>query len=242
MMDRRSALSFGGLGGLATLASFSTPALADDNKGKIVVFGGSGYVGAHVLQNLSSQGYTVVSVSRTADQASKVGNILGGAAPKGVDYQSLDASTANLGDVVSGASAVISCIGVAPGSKNMKEGNSLPNSRIADASKAAGVPRLVYISVASELANGPAKFLLGDYLKGKKDAETAVSKDYGADVSLVIKPSIISGGPPGELRPPGPPGMEPVSVKAVANAAVAGALGRASGTIDGNAAIGAYSN
>ena len=44
---------------------------------------------------------------------------------------------------------------------------------------------------------------------------------------------------PGEIRPPGPPGMAPVSVEAVAAAAVAGALGKKSGSVDGNAAIAA---
>ena len=49
----------------------------------------------------------------------------------------------------------------------------------------------------------------------------------------------VAGAPPGELRPPGPPGMTPVPVAAVAKAAVAGALGKTSGTIDGNDAIAA---
>ena len=46
---------------------------------------------------------------------------------------------------------------------------------------------------------------------------------------------------PGEIRPPGPPGMTPVSVEAVAAAAVAGALGKKTGSVDGNAAIAAAS-
>lgn len=147
-----------------------------------------------------------------------------------------------MGSVVTGASAVISCIGIAPGGANMKDGNGLVNVRIADASKAAGVPKLVYLGLASELANSPIKFVFGDYVKGKAEAEAAVAKDYGADAALVIKPGIIAGGPPGEVRPPGPPGMTPVPVEAVARAAVAGALGDKVGKVDGNAAIVAASN
>ena len=49
-----------------------------------------------------------------------------------------------------------------------------------------------------------------------------------------MKPAIITGGTPGELRPPGPPGVKPVIVHAVAKVMAAGALGDLSGTSDGN--------
>ena len=127
--------------------------------------------------------------------------------------------------------------GALPGSSNQLAGNGAVNVKIADAAKAAGVPRLVYVSVASDLANGPAKFVLGDYFKGKAQAEAAVKADYAADASLILKPAIIEGGPPGEIRPPGPPGVAPVKVEALAKAAVAGALGKKSGVLDGTAAI-----
>ena len=39
-------------------------------------------------------------------------------------------------------------------------------------------------------------------LKGKGEAEAAVLKDFPTS-SLVLKPGIIAGAPPGELRPPG---------------------------------------
>ena len=120
----------------------------------------------------------------------------------------------------------------------MRAGNGAVNVRIADATKAAGVPKFVYLGLASELANGPIKFIFGDYVKGKAEAEAAAAKDFG-DASLIIKPGIIAGGPPGEVRPPGPPGMTPVPVEAVARAAVAGALGEKTGKLDGNAAIAA---
>ena len=66
--------------------------------------------------------------------------------------------------------------------------------------------------------------------------EAAVAKDFGGN-ALVIKPGIIAGGPPGEIRPPGPPGMTPVPVEAVAKAAVDGVLGKKGGKLDGNDAI-----
>ena len=42
----------------------ASPALAAESKGKVVIFGGSGYVGAFASQLLLAQGYSVVSVSR----------------------------------------------------------------------------------------------------------------------------------------------------------------------------------
>ena len=241
LVDRRSAIMTG-LSGVAAALSTGTavvqPALAAD--GKIVIFGGSGYVGSHVAQLLTSKGYSVVSVSRSSpsDQADKIAKILGKPlSGGGIEYVSLDASTDDLGNVLKGATAVVSCVGVAPGGANQRAGNGAVNVRIANAAKAAGNKRFVYISVASELANGPAKFLLGDYLKGKAEAETAVINDFGTENSLVVKPAIIAGGPPGEIRPPGPPGVKPAAVEDVAKAVVAGALGQRSGTIDGNGAI-----
>jgi len=231
-VDRRGLLSTGAAISFAALP-LKTHA---DAKPKIVVFGGSGYVGAYASQMLLGKGADVVAISRKppAEAADKVKAILGVGLP--VDYQQLDASTADLTAVLTGASAVISCVGVAPGGTNMRDGNGAVNVRIADAAKAAGVDKFVYLGLASELASSPIKFVFGDYVKGKAEAEAAVVRDFGG-AALVIKPGIIAGGPPGEIRPPGPPGMTPVPVEAVARAAVAGALGQKTGKVDGNQAI-----
>lgn len=235
LISRRSLLAVA-----PTVAALSVvqPAQAAAPQKKVVVFGGAGYVGAHVQKLLAKEGVTVVSVSRSsADaQAAKTAKILG-TPVAGVSYESLDASSADLASVLAGATAVVSCVGALPGSKEQRNGNGAVNVRLAEAAKAAGVPRLVYISVGSAIANGPGKFLFGEYVKGKAEAEAAVSSGFGAANALVIKPDIIAGGPPGELRPPGPPGVPAVSVEAVASAAVAGALGRTSGVVDGAMAI-----
>jgi len=180
-----------------------------------------------------------VSISRSTSeiQTERTKSILGTTIP-GVTYVSLDAGAASssedLAKAMKGALAVISCVGIAPGGSNVKDGNGVVNARIAKAAKSAGVPKFVYIGVASSLANSPAKFVLGDYFKGKAEAEKNVAQEFGAEKSLIIKPAIIAGGTPGELRPPGPPGVKPVTVDAVAKVVVAGALGDLSGTIDGN--------
>lgn len=166
-LSRRSAISiFTTLLPASILASSNPLTAGAEGKGKIVVMGGAGWVGAHVASDLDKRGYGVVSISRSSPevQTERTKSILGKTI-SGVDYVSLDAGTASIEDLASvmkDALAVVSCVGISPGSPNQKDGNGLVNSRIAKAAKTAGVPKFVYIGVASSLANGPAKFLLGD--------------------------------------------------------------------------------
>eukprot|EP00592_Proboscia_alata_P019054 CAMPEP_0194410284 /NCGR_PEP_ID=MMETSP0176-20130528/8323_1 /TAXON_ID=216777 /ORGANISM="Proboscia alata, Strain PI-D3" /LENGTH=304 /DNA_ID=CAMNT_0039211527 /DNA_START=41 /DNA_END=955 /DNA_ORIENTATION=- len=224
---------------LVTASALPQPSHAASKGGKVVVFGGSGYIGSHVDQQLSTLGYKVVSVSRasSSDQSNRITKNLG-TQPANLEYISLDASTDDLTAVLKDATAVISCIGALGSGKAVRATNGAVNARIATAAKSAGVKQFVYVSVASELANGPAKFLLKDYLGGKAEAETAVTNAFGAGGSLIVKPSIVDGAPPGEKRPPGPPGVKAAKVDDVAKAVVAGVTGR-TGVIDGNAAIAA---
>jgi len=250
-LSRRSAISILAIPSITSILASSSlplPAMAED-KGKIVVLGGAGWVGAHVSNLLTQQGYKVLSISRSSSerQIERTKSILGTTIPS-VEYVSLDAGTATmeeLGSVMKDASCVISCVGIAPGGPNVKDGNGLVNSRIANAAKSVGVGKFVYVGVASSLANGPAKFLLGDYFKGKDTAEKSITKEFGIENSLIIKPAIVAGGTPGEIRPPGPPGVKAVDVDALAKVVVAGALsqgpGGLNGSIDGNDAIAAAS-
>lgn len=247
-LDRRSVFSILGLIPMTILTS-STPLpakAAESNKGKVVILGGAGWVGSHVAKLLDQKGYQVLSISRSTPQVQikRTESILGTTLPN-VEYLSLDASTVSqeeLATLMKDASAVISCVGAAPGSPNQKDGNGRVNVRIADAAKSAGVPKFVYIGVASSLANSPAKFLIGDYFQGKAEAEKSVVRDFGDESSLIIKPAIVAGGTPGEMRPPGPPGVKPVDVEVLAKVVAAGVVGGLKGRIDGNDDIFALGN
>jgi len=81
-------------------------------------------------------------------------------------------------------------------------------------------------------------FVLCVSFKGKDEAEKSVVQEFG-EKSLIIKPAIVAGGTPGEIRPPGPPGVKPVDVEALSKVVVAGALGSLSGKIDGNESVAA---
>lgn len=236
-LERRSILSTLPL--VATVWTRAAPEVQAAGGKKVVVFGGAGFVGSRVTDLLIKQGYEVTSVSRSsrADQTGRVRKFVGSSL-ESANYVSLDASKDDLkaDGLLAGANAVISCIGIVPGGENQLAGNGAVNVRIAEASKAAGVPRFVYISVASALSDGPGKFIFGDYMKGKAQAEAAALESFGSANSLIIKPAIIEGqGAP--AGPPAPPWIRAVNVDAVARAAVAGALGRQSGTLDGTDAI-----
>lgn len=245
-LDRRSLFSL--CSSAAVTSSVVFPAVANEAKPKVVVVGGSGWVGVHVDKWLLDRGCDVVSVSRSSTeiQKEKVNDILGYSPP--IEYASLDASSDDLTDVFRGAAAVVSCVGVFPGGANQRDGNGAVNVRIADAAKTAGADHFVYISVASDITDGPAKYLFGDYVKGKKEAEAGVLRDFG-ERALVLKPAVIEGGPPHEFhlvqefrppefRRPSPPRIKPVPVEAIARVAAEGALGTVHGrVIDGNKEI-----
>jgi uncharacterized protein YbjT (DUF2867 family) len=248
IVDRRSMLSITGtvlpaaIFGASILLEQPQMASSADGKAKFVVMGGAGYVGSRVSVALAEAGYDVVSVSRSSpsEQAAKVkANV--GKTVSTIQYVSLDATIDDLVDVMKGAAAVISCVGIPPWEKKTaRAGNGIANTRIAEAAKAAGVDRYVYVSVAKEFANSPAKFLFGEFFTGKAEAEAAAVRNFDNNHLVLVMPGLIEGAPPGEIRPPGPPGLAAISPDAVAKAAVAGALGQLTGSssvIDGYDAI-----
>lgn len=235
--------------------------------GKVVVLGGSGFVGSRVCEQLVGQGAEVVSISRSGGPPASAANAPWASKVKWVAGDASDGGF--LEPQFKGASAVISCIGVIFGNGEEKDrrNNAAPNVAAADAAAAAGVKRYVFVSVSSQVEPVVAPLLGHGYFDGKADAERELLAKFGEGNSLIIKPSFIYGGTDFSASPPrvaegygsfidgllsaGPikaissvsPGpiqlvlAPPVSVKTVAQAAVAGALGKASGSADGKDAI-----
>jgi len=211
---------------------------------RVVVVGGSGFVGGRVVERLGDMGVDVTSVSKSGK---------GGIA---VDL-STDACADALKDAFEGADAVISCVGIfGADDATLRAGNGDYNVRAIEAAKAAGVPRFVLVSVASIVSDvvGETSLMKG-YFEGKSAAEAALRDNYPESNSLVVRPSFVYGGdafsvnPPrvtqqyGDIlvkllgagpikaiaeRSPGPIALtlaEPQSVADVAAACVAGAMG-----------------
>mmetsp|Transcript_39949 Transcript_39949/g.66996 ORF Transcript_39949/g.66996 Transcript_39949/m.66996 type:complete len:330 (-) Transcript_39949:72-1061(-) len=228
---------------------------------KVVVLGGTGFVGSRVVEALVARGAEVVSVSKSGKPAAIKG-------AEKVTWQAADVLTADLSKTFAGADAVISCIGVIGGTDEyMQKGNGAVNTAAAEQAKAANVPKFVYVSVASIVPAAVDGIALKGYFAGKRDAEAAVAANFPSG-GVVIGPSFIYGGDSFVVSPPrvpagyggaiegllsnglfrflssvgGPVGLTlapPVSVEAVALSAVAAALGLVNGKVDGTDAINA---
>mmetsp|Transcript_33424 Transcript_33424/g.94647 ORF Transcript_33424/g.94647 Transcript_33424/m.94647 type:complete len:279 (-) Transcript_33424:654-1490(-) len=124
------------------------PPLAASAKRKVVVLGGNGFVGSRVCKMLVNAGCEVVSVSRTGAPPSWAAGKE--AWVDSVAWTKGDVLSEDIAPVLKGAAAVVSCIGVIGGSyEYMEKGNGAVNVTAAQKAKAAGVPRFVYVSVAS---------------------------------------------------------------------------------------------
>ena len=67
-MSRRSLLEVSTAAAFSAVLPFPSPSLAADDKGKVVVFGGSGYVGAYVSEILAGKGYSVIVLVKWLEQ------------------------------------------------------------------------------------------------------------------------------------------------------------------------------
>lgn len=213
--------------------------------GKVLVLGGTGFVGSQIVAKLRALGVDVVSTSRDGR--------LGTIALDFTKERSNEIQT-KVKELSRDCVAVISCIGSigTPNDEIVNAGTSFA----AAGAKQAGVDRFVYISVAPEV-QAFAKdidFFKG-YMSGKMTSQNAVISKFKQ--YTLIEPTFIYGGDEFNLNPPrvasfygsfiegmlsseplraltnlAPEGFikvalePPVPVEAVANAAVAGALGK----------------
>ena len=156
---------------------------------RLLVVGGTGYLGRHVVRTGLAQGLKVASFSRS------------GSLPKGIDNtgfadaQWLSGSAESSDDVaraLEGVDAVVSCLGTPFGTPtSILAINGTYNAAITAAAKEAGVKRYVYVSAATFR---PMERLFpnswGKYFEGKRIAEAAVASHFGED-GCVLKPGII---------------------------------------------------
>jgi hypothetical protein len=226
------------------------PAFAEETpaaKAKVLVLGGTGFVGSQVVQTLRDLGISTIATSRDGRD---------GTEKLEFSYTSDKEVQDRVQTLAAGCTAVISCVGTI-GTEFDEQVNSATALAAAGA-KAAGVQRFVYITVAPEVKEfaKDIDFLKG-YMKGKTVSRDAVLAQFPGASSTLIEPTFIYGGGSFELNPPrvagfygkiiegllssspiravtgiAPAGIikialePPVPVEAVASAAVAGALGK----------------
>ena len=149
---------------------------------RILVLGGSGFVGRHVCEQLARMGWHVTVPTRRAINASSVQSLPG--------LTVLEASVhkeADLARLMPGHDAVVNLVAVLHGSEARFENVhvELP-AKISHAMKKAGVSRLVHVSALGAETQAPSM-----YLRSKARGETTLQ---GAGLQLsVLRPSVVFG-------------------------------------------------
>lgn len=153
-------------------------------RSKLLVLGGTGFVGTHICKEGLQEGHLVVSVSRSgmpSFQDSWTSDV------RWIQGNLFEPDKWN--NVLKEAFAVISCVGAFGSSQTMRKVNGDANVAAIDAAHVAGVKRFVYISAINF---GFPSFILRGYYEGKKAAEDALRSKfpYGG---VILRPGFIHG-------------------------------------------------
>ncbi len=150
------------------------------------VFGGSGFIGRHVVQRLAAQGWRVrvavrdTEAARFLEPRGDVGQVIPVYADLTKDF-SVQAA-------VHGADLVINLVGILyPRGKNSFQAIHVDGAgRIAAAAKAAGVEALVHLSAQGADPNSPSL-----YARSKAAGEAAVRAAFPN--AVILRPSVVFG-------------------------------------------------
>ena len=157
---------------------------------RVLVVGGSGYLGRHIVRAGLKQGLAVASFSRSgAPHPSVMTDDLQGTEWLSGSAESADGK-AELTKALDGASAVVSCLGTPFGTReSILRINGHANVAITQAAKEAGIGRYVYVSASTfRLMESMFPDSWGAYFEGKRLAEAAVTEHFG-DAGAVLKAS-----------------------------------------------------
>ncbi len=212
---------------------------------KVLVLGGTGFIGSRVVQQLQKAGISVVATSRDGRDGTVA-----------LDILTTDNVVDRVKELASGCQAVISCWG-AIGTANDNVINSA-SGWAAQGAKAAGVNRFVSFGIAPEVVQATSGIeFIQPYIQGKEFAKQSVQSIFG-ESGVIIEPTFVHGGDSFGVNPPRVAGFygefiegllssspvraiegalprgniiqvalePPISVDTVASAAVAAALGK----------------
>jgi len=152
----------------------------------IVVFGGSGFIGRHVVKQLARKGYRVRVPMRRPHLGQEL-RVLG-------DVGQIHLMQANVrfpdsvAAALEGADGVVNLVGVLyeKGRQGFDAMHAEATATIARASKAAGITKVVQVSAIGADARSKAK-----YARSKAAGETAVREAVPA--AVILRPSIVFG-------------------------------------------------
>ncbi|KAL5794628.1 hypothetical protein ACOSP7_003222 [Xanthoceras sorbifolium] len=158
--------------------------VADVRSERVVVLGGSGFVGSAICKAAVTKGIEVVSLSRSGRTTYP------GSWVDQVTWISGDVFYANWDEVLVGATAVVSTIGGFGSDEQMRRINGEANVVAVGAAKDFGIPKFILTSVHDY--NLPSFLLSSGYFTGKRKAESEVLSKY-PNSGVVLRPGFIYG-------------------------------------------------
>ena len=156
------------------------------NRRVVTVFGGSGFLGRHLVRRLAADGAIVrVAVRDTeAAQFLKTSGDAGQIVPVAIDITdpSLTAAAA------AGADAAVNLVGILSewGRRTFERVHAEGAANVARAAAAAGVKRLVHVSAIGAAADSPSA-----YARTKAAGEAAVVEAFPG--ATIVRPSVVFG-------------------------------------------------
>ena len=154
----------------------------------VVVFGGSGFIGSHVVSRLSAAGCRVRVPTRRRERAR---HLLPLPTVELVATDTFDQAT--LQRLVRGSDAVVNLVGVLHGRRGTPYGPAFERAhvrlvdKLANACLAEGVTRVVHVSAIGADSHGPSM-----YLRSKGDGE-AILRAQSALHWTIFRPSVVFG-------------------------------------------------
>ncbi len=149
---------------------------------RVLVLGGSGFVGRHVCEQLNRLGWQITVPTRRAVNAASVQSLPGLTVIEASVHQEAD-----LARLMPGHDAVVNLVAVLHGNeKRFEQVHVQLPGKIASAMKKAGVQRLVHVSALGADPQGPSM-----YQRSKARGETVL---HNAGLQLtILRPSVIFG-------------------------------------------------
>ncbi|KAI4328028.1 hypothetical protein L6164_020425 [Bauhinia variegata] len=176
--------SYAGAGVSDDSRSATIDVVADIRSERVVVLGGSGFVGSAICKAAVSKGIEVISVSRSGRPTYP------NAWVDQVTWISGDVFYVNWDEVLVGATAVVSTLGGVGSEEQMRRINGEANVVAVNAAKDYGIPKFILISVHDY--NFPSFVLSSGYFTGKRKAESEVLSKY-PNSGVVLRPAFIYG-------------------------------------------------
>ncbi len=154
--------------------------------GVVTVFGGSGFLGRHIVGRLTGQGARVRAASRHAERTGVPGTGVAGGAIELVYADVRDDASVAL--AVAGSESVINAVGqyVGRGAETFDAIHVRGAERVARHASRAGVERLVQISGIGADANSDSP-----YVRARAHGESAVAAAF--EGATILRPSVLFG-------------------------------------------------